>query len=155
MQVEPELALQQGVGSDVVKLFDKSQCRLSQNLRCNPSFPVEVSNLDTSSQCRLSQNMDCNPSAPIELITFISVAMQVEPEHGLQPHGFTRQSVRSGPARLSSTAEPQPGAVQYRFHGLKGCRLAGEFGAKPVEDIASAQTGGGVSLCAVLRRNKS
>ena len=51
-------------------------------------------------------------------------------------------------------AEFQPGAVQYGFHGLKGCRLAGEFGAKPVEDIASAQTGGGVSACGLLRRSR-
>ena len=52
-------------------------------------------------------------------------------------------------------AEPQPGAVQYRLHGLKRRRLAGEFGAKPVEDIASAQTGAWLSGCAVLRCNKS
>ena len=49
----------------------------------------------------------------------------------------------------------QPGAVQYRLHGLKRRRLAGEFGAKPVEDIASAQTGAWLSGCAVLRRNRS
>ena len=52
-------------------------------------------------------------------------------------------------------AEPQPGAVQYRLHGLKRRRLAGEFGAKPVEDIASAQTGAWLSGCAVLRCNRS
>ena len=54
-----------------------------------------------------------------------------------------------------TAAVGQPGAVQYGFDCLKGGRLASKLASKPVKNIACAHPAGGLSECALLRRNKS